>query len=330
MLEERRNEILRTLVEEYIRSGEPVSSTAICSRADIGVSPATVRNDLAAMERDGYVVQPHTSAGRIPTAQAYRYYVDHLGPSKLRSATQVKITSFFDSVQMELNKLLKATSRLLADVTELPAVVVAPGVLGEKIRDIHLVQLTPTMVLTMVVTEGGRVIQDRIQLSSPVSAGELSDAERLVSADAVGGGIGSTVTLSEDRWAGRPPALREVASGVIDTIRRAAIADSDVFVGGTQQMVAVWEDLSEVQRVLEVVEREAMVLSILARAPGTSIQIGTELPLADMDLAVVSTTFDGGAASGAVGVIGPMRMNYPRVISAVEEVSRVLGDRIHP
>lgn len=330
MLEERRNEILRTLVEEYIRSGEPVSSTAICDRSGIGVSPATVRNELAALERDGYVTQPHTSAGRLPTAQAYRYYVDHLGPSKLRTATQAKITSFFDSVHLELTKLLKATSRLLADVTELPAVVVAPGVVGERIRDVHLVQLTSTQVLAMIVTEGGRVLQDRITLDRSVTADELNDAERLVTADAVGAGIGSTVTLAPDRWSNSAPELVDVAEAVIDTIGRVASTDSDIFVGGTRQMAAVWEDLSEVQRVLEVVEREAMVLNILARAPGTSIRIGTELPVTDLDLAVVSTTYDSGAASGAVGVIGPMRMNYPRVISAVEEVSRVLGDRIQP
>ena len=327
MLEERRNEILRTLVEEYIRSGEPVSSTTICDRSDLGVSPATVRNELAALERDGYVVQPHTSAGRLPTAQAYRYYVDHLGPSKLRIATQTKITSFFDSVHLELTKLLKATSRLLADVTELPAVVVAPGVVGERIRDVHLVQLTPTVVLAMIVTEGGRVLQDRISLGTPITTDELSEAERMVTADVVGAGIGSVVTLDAEQWS-RSPELKEVADAVIDTIGRVAAADTEVFVGGTRQMAAVWEDLTEVQRVLEVVEREAMILNILARVPGTSIRIGTELPVTDLDLAVVSTTYESGAASGAVGVIGPMRMNYPRVISAVEEVSRVLGDRI--
>lgn len=330
MLEERRNEILRTLVEEYIRSGEPVSSTTICERSDIGVSPATVRNELAALERDGYVVQPHTSAGRMPTATAYRYYVDHLGPSKLRTATQTKIDTFFDSVHLELTKLLKATSQLLADVTELPAVVVAPGVVGERIRDVHLVHLTPDLVLSVVVTEAGRLIQDRISLEAPISPDELAEAERIVSAEAVGTGIGASVDLAPDALAGASPDAAEVAHAVMGTIGRAAGADSDVFVGGTRQLAAVWEDLSEVQRVLEVVEREAMLLNILARAPGTSIKIGTELPVVDMDLAVVSTTYEGGAASGAVGVIGPMRMNYPRVISAVEEVSRVLEDRIQP
>lgn len=328
MLEDRRNEILRTLVEEYIRSGEPVSSRTICELTDLGVSTATVRSELVALERDGFVVQPHTSAGRIPTASAYRYYVDHLGPTKLRSVSHAKIAGFFDTVHLELSKLLKATSRLLADVTQLPAVVVAPGVAGEKVRDVHLVQLTPDIVLSMVVTEGGRVLQERVRLERPVSASELADVEQIVTRAAIGTGVGATVSLGEEQRASIGNEAATAADAVIAMIERAAGADSDVFVDGTRQMAAVWEDLSEVQRVLEVVEREAIILNILARTPGTSIQIGSELPLADTDLAVVSTTYESGSASGTVGVIGPMRMNYRRVISAVEEVSRELEDRI--
>lgn len=328
MLEERRNEILRTLVEEYIKSGEPVSSRMIAEMSDLGVSSATIRSEMVALEREGFVVQPHTSAGRVPTATAYRYYVDHLGPSQLRSATQAKIAGFFDSVHLELTKLLKATSRLLADVTELPAVVVAPGVAGERVRDIHLVHLTPDVMLSMIVTENGRVVQERLRLDAPVSADELDEVEDAVSKSLVGASVGSVVVLDDEQRRSLGERTLRAAETVTRAVESAAAVDSDVFVGGTQQMAALWEDLSEVQRVLEVVEREAMILNILARAPGTSILIGAELPMADVDMAVVSTTYDTGTAPGTVGVIGPMRMNYRRVISAVEEVSRELQDRI--
>lgn len=327
-MEDRRNEILRTLVEEYIRSGEPVSSRTIAEMSDLGVSTATIRNELVALEREGFVVQPHTSAGRVPTASAYRYYVDHLGPARLRSAAQVKIAGFFDSVQLELNMLLRATSRLLADVTELPAVVVAPGVASEEIRDVHLVHLTPDLILSMIVTENGRVLQERLRLEVPVTAEELAEAESTVARLAVGTSVGAPLAFGDEQRRAVPRGVAEVAGTVMAMIERAAGADSDVFVDGTLQMAAVWEDLSEVQRVLEVVEREAMILNILARAPGTSILIGSELPMSDVDMAVVSKTYDSGGASGSVGVIGPMRMNYRSVISAVEEVSRELEDRI--
>lgn len=328
MLEVRRQEILRTLVEEYIKTGEPVSSRTIAEVSNLGVSTATIRNELAALEADGYVVQPHTSAGRVPTATAYRYYVDHLGPSRLRSATQAKIASFFDSVQLELTKLLKATSRLLADVTQLPSVVVAPSVVGERIRDVHLVHLTPEVILTMVVSENGRVIQDKLRLEQPISADELEEVEDVVTEAAVGARIGSKVEFAPKQRDVLTSRILEASEAVVRVVERAASSGSDVFVGGTQQLASVWEDLSEVQRVLEVVEREAMILTILARAPGTSVLIGAELPVTDVDMAVVSGTYDAGAATGRVGVIGPMRMNYRRVISAVEEVSRELEDRI--
>lgn len=328
MLEERRNEILRSLVEEYIKSGEPVSSRTICESTDLGVSAATVRNEMAALERDGFVFQPHTSAGRVPTASAYRYYVDHLGPSKLREPTHAKITGFFDSVHLELTKLLKATSRLLADVTQLPAVVVAPGVAGERVRDVHLVGLSEHLILAVIVTQGGRVIQEQVRLEAPVNHDDLQEVESMVTSVAVGSPVGVPLGVSAEDRSRTAIVLVDAAEAVMGVIQRAARADSDVFVDGTRQMAAVWADLSEVQRVLEVVEREAIVLNILARAPGTLIQIGSELPVDDVDMAVVSTTYDSGFTSGTVGVIGPMRMNYRRVISAVEEVSRELGDRI--
>jgi heat-inducible transcriptional repressor len=113
-----------------------------------------------------------------------------------------------------------------------------------------------------------------------------------------------------------------------DGLHLVATTGAEVYVGGTQRLTSVWEDLSAVQRILEVLAREAEVMKILAVASGTSIQIGAELPLHDVDLAVVSNTYEAGASGGSVGVIGPMRMNYKRAISAVEEVSRELEDRI--
>lgn len=165
-------------------------------------------------------------------------------------------------------------------------------------------------------------------MEQPIDAEELGEAERAVKAATAGAVVGSRVELTDDQRSILGDNVWRVATSVIGMIERAASADSDVFVDGTRQMATVWEDLSEVQRVLEVVEREAMILNILARAPGTSILIGSELPMSDVDMAIVSKTYESGSASGTVGVIGPMRMNYRRVISAVEEVSRELEDRI--
>jgi len=328
MLEDRRSEILRTLVEEHIRTGEPVSSRAIVEQASLTVSTATVRNDLAALETEGFVLQPHTSAGRIPTAKAYRYYVDHLGPGRMRLAAQAKIDGFFGEVHLELSKLLKAPSDLLAEVTDLPAVVVGPGVGKDRVTAVHVVQVTADQVLVVLVTEGGRVLQQRGRVRVPVTPIETEEAQRFIAEGIVGEMLEYEPLLSTEALGEMALPIREAVLTIADAIHLLATSETELYVGGTQRLAAEREDLAAVKQILAVLEREAEVMKILARASGTSIQIGSELPLDDLDLAVVSKTYDTGVAGGSVGVIGPMRMNYRRAISAVEEISRELEERI--
>ena len=292
------------------------------------MSTATVRNDLTALESEGLVSQPHTSAGRVPTAAGYRYYVDHLGPGRLRHAAQEKVDSFFGDVHLELSKLLKATSELLVEVTELPAVVIAPGVAHDRVRALHTVQVTTEQILMVVVTEGGRVVQQRGRVRVPVTPGEIEDAQRLVAAAVVGKELGGATLLSDEELRAIDEPTREAVLTITDGLHLAASAGTEMFVGGTQRMSAVWDDASTVRRVLEILEREAEVMKLLAGASGTSIQLGRELDSDDLDLAVVSKTYDASGEAGSVGVIGPMRMNYKRAISAVEEVSRELEEQI--
>jgi heat-inducible transcriptional repressor len=328
MLEDRRSEILRALVEEHIKTGEPVSSRAVVEKSRLSVSTATVRNDLAALEQEGYVVQPHTSAGRVPTSNAYRYYVDHLTPGRPRLAAQEKIESFFGDVHLELSKLLRATSDLLVEITDLPAVVVAPGVALDRVRAIHAVQVNTDQLLIVVVTEGGRVVQQRGRVRVPVTPIEVGEAQQLVAAAVVGNELGRSLDLDSAELSELNEPTREAALTITDCLHLAATGGTEVFVGGTQKMASVWEDLSTVQRVLDILEREAEVMEMLAGASGTSIQLGSDLDRSDIDLAVVSKTYDASGEAGSVGVIGPMRMNYKRAISAVEEVSRELEEQI--
>jgi len=327
MLEDRRSEILRALVEEHIRTGEPVSSRAVVERSRLSVSTATVRNDLAALEQEGYAVQPHTSAGRVPTANAYRYYVDHLGRGRLRHTTQEKIHHFFEGVHLELSKLLKATSDLLVEITDLPAVVVAPGVALNRVRALHVVQVTADQVLVVVVTEGGRVVQQRGRVRVAVTPSEVEEAQRLVAETVVGEELGGALGHDEAGLCELDEPTREAALTITDCLHLAAAGGTEVFVGGAQKMASVW-DLSTVQRVLDILEQEAEVMTMLAGASGASIQLGADLDADDIDLAVVSKTYDASGEAGSVGVVGPMRMNYKRAVSAVEEVSRELEEQI--
>ena len=328
MLEDRRSEVLRALVEEHIRSGEPVSSRAVVERSNLSVSTATVRNDLAALELEGFASQPHTSAGRVPTASAYRYYVDHLGPGRLRTAAQAKIDTVFGDVHLELSKLLKATSDLLAEITNLPAVVIAPGVAKDRVRALHTVQVSADQVLIVVITEGGRVVQQRGRVRVPITPQEVEEAQRMMASAVVGKELGATISRFGDRIAESSEPIREAALTISDCLHLAASSRTEMFVGGTQRMAEVWEDLTSFQRILDILEREAEVMKLLAGASGTSIQLGSELDSSEVDLAVVSKTYDASGEGGSVGVIGPMRMNYKRAISAVEEVTRELESQI--
>lgn len=327
MLEERRSDVLRAVVEAHIKTGEPVSSRSILEQTTIGVSTATIRNDLAALERDGYVVQPHTSAGRVPTARAYRHYVDQLGKASLNSSNKARIAGFFSSVQMELSNLLKATSQLLADVTHYPAVVVGPDTSGEIVRAMHLVPLAAQTIMLVLVTDRGRVIQQHLRLERIVSSDDLAEAEHLLAPMIVGQDFGRSIP--PDLFHGRSEQVVLLAEAVLASIRRASSIGGEVYLGGTRQMAEVWNNLGAVQRVLEVLEREAEVLKLLAHASGVTIRIGAELPVSEgFDLAVVSATYEAGGAEGSIGVIGPMRMDYKTAISAVERVGRELEDRI--
>lgn len=326
MVEARRNEVLRALVEEHIRTGEPVSSRAIVERGNLEVSTATVRNDLAALESEGLVAQPHTSAGRVPTPGGYRYYVDQISPADIGRTTGVNVDALGE-VHLELSKLLRATSDLLAEITELPSVVVAPGVVRDRVRSLHTVQVTNDQVLIVVVTESGRVVQQRGRVRTQVTPLEVEEAQRLVAAAVVGQELGMGFSVDETDLAAVSGPTREAVLTICDGLHLATTGSTEMFVGGAQRTQA-WDDFESVQRILEILEREAEVMKLLAGASETSIQLGSEIQDSDIDLAVVSKTYESGAEGGSVGVIGPMRMNYKRAISAVEEVTRELEGQI--
>lgn len=331
VLDERKSEVLRVLVEEYIASGEPVSSRAILECSRLEVSPATIRNDLSALDREGMALQPHTSAGRVPTGRAYRYYVDHLTPRRLRAPTREKIRDFFSSVHQELGRLLKSTSELVADLSNYPAIVTGPGMAGEHVHGVSLVSLGGHAVLLVLVSDAGRVGKEVLTLSTPVEEETVLEAERVLDRMLHDRLLGEIESLSGEVPDVLSASVREVVEEGLEAVCRSEDTARDVYVGGTSQMASLWEDLSTIHQVLEMLERETLVMGIMTSAPpGTVIQIGDELPMSqDVDLAMISTPYAvGGVAAGRIGVLGPMRMDYSRTISIVEEVSDNLADNL--
>ena len=217
MLDDRRTRILRIMIEEYIRTGEPVSSRAILEAGGLTVSSATIRTELVALEAAGYAFQPHTSAGRIPTPQAYRFYVDSLMRPREAPLASARVAEFFASVQTELGRLLKATSALLNEITHFPSVVTGPSLASEMIRAVHLVQTTANTVLMVLVTLAGRVSQSLLQLPEAVEGSEVQDAELLIRHFQVGASMAENLDLDAMSLATR-------TAGVASILRQAAVA----------------------------------------------------------------------------------------------------------
>ena len=331
MLDDRRSIILQALVEEYIRTGQPVSSRSVLEHCAVDVSSATVRNDLAKLESYGFVTQPHTSAGRVPTSAGYRYYVDHCSPSKLRNATRERIESFFTGFHQELSKLLQQTSGLLTEITQYPAVVIGPGFGDEIVQGLHLVHLGGPVVMAVSVGATGRVGQEVVRLRFSPTDNELAEAEAVLAAAFEGSTLtegGNKINaLANEQDSDR---IMKIARSVAATAGSTVDATRELYVGGTSHLASLWEDLAQVHTMLELLEQHSHVRRLLGDdQEGTSVRLGSETEVAGADFAVVSTAFSaGGGAKGRVGVLGPMRMDYRRAIRIVEEVGDGLEDSL--
>jgi heat-inducible transcriptional repressor len=326
MLDDRRSQVLKALVEEYIRDGEPVSSGSVLERSGLDVSSATIRNDLARLESYGFVAKPHTSAGRVPTHQGYRFYVDHLAPTQLREGTRDQIDSFFHDVHRQVSELLKDTSTFVSDLTTYPSVVVGPGATSETVTQIRLIPLGGTVVLAVAVADNGSVHQEFVDIGMRPDSETLEAAERLIDAAYEGRTLDDPLDpqlLMSDL----PAVVRRVVDPVSKRLLSARDHEREVYVGGTAQMASLWNDLTMVQSLLELIDQQASLVDLVTDdEEGTHVRFGPDLGDVD-DLAVVTTTYQlPSGGTGRIGVMGPMRMDYRRAIRVVDQVSERLGD----
>ena len=324
MLDDRRSQILKALIEEYIRTGEPVSSQAVLDLSGLDVSSATVRNDLAQLESYRFVVQPHTSSGRVPTHQGYRFYVDHLAPSRLRLDTRRQIDAFFQQVHMQISDVLRETSTFVSELTTYPSVVVGPTTSSDVVKDIRLVPLGGTVILAVAIAESGRVYQEFVDTGIVADDTTLEAAERLIAAAFEGKALDDP---EAERLAASdlPAMVKRVIMPVTDQLAGNTTAASEVYVGGSSQMAALWSDLTMVQHLLEMLDEEAALIDLMSDdTEGLRVRIGPDLG-DESDLAVIATSYVTPSGSrGAMGVIGPMRMDYRRTIRVVQGVSEGL------
>jgi heat-inducible transcriptional repressor len=327
MLDDRKSAILRAVVQQYIETAQPVGSSTVSARGDVAVSSATVRNEMTQLEREGYLVQPHTSAGRVPTEKGYRFFVDSLsGPGQLSPQNLRLVREFFATTHGELEQMLSETSRLLSDVTGTAAVVVGESPEISTIRSVQLVDLSPRTILAILVMSNGVIIKRTLDSPEDLDDDAIASAQAQLSESLVGATLQSLAGLEPDP--GAP--LAELVGAALAVLRDAAEAEGhQVFVDGRSRIAGSFDARETIEAVLGILEQQFVVVSLLKDLvdSGLAVAIGSEsgvAPLADCSL-VVAPYEVGGEPAGAIAVLGPTRMNYPETLSAVAVVSKRLS-----
>lgn len=335
MQEDRRLAVLRAIVEDYVSTEEPVGSKALVERHGLGVSPATVRNDMAALEEEGYITQPHTSAGRVPTDKGYRMFVDRLTTVKpLSSAEKRAISSFLDGA-VDLDDVVQRSVRLLSQLTRQVAVVQYPTLSSSTVRHVELVALTPERLLVVLILSTGRVEQRLVELSAPLADDDLATLRSRLLLVATGQRIADAVAglraiVPTDDGVVRPPGA-EATGAVVEALCEAMSdhrSDHRVAVGGAANLARYGDSFdSAVRPLLEALEEHVVLLKLLGEAGSSgmvTVRIGAEGPYEELSsTSVVSTGYGPEDQSlAALGIVGPTRMDYPGTMAAVRAVAR--------
>lgn len=337
MLDDRKTAILRAVVEEYIATAQPVGSAHIANNRDMAVSSATVRNDMAALEREGYLMHPHTSAGRIPTDKGYRFFVDNLVPNgSLGSIEQAKVGSFFETAHFRLEETLQRTSILLAQLTNYASVVIGPTAEVAVVRSVQLVPLSSHHITVVVVLSNGAVENVQIEISSEISDDQILQANVKLQELMIAKPLRDVAThrevnrksSNEHADAAGIEALCEKVLLAFDRVRN----DENFYVGGVAQMAEAFDAVEIVRNVLHTLEQQYVVVTLVRDMlnRGVSVAIGAEHgvePLSACSVVLASVRVDG-ENMGTVGVLGPTRMNYPQALATVDLVSDRLGRRL--
>lgn len=333
MSEERKLAVLRAIVEDYVATEEPVGSRALVERHQLGVSPATVRNDMAALEDEGLIHQPHTSAGRVPTDKGYRIFVDRLATLKPMSLAERRAIATLLDGAVDLDDVVQRSVRLLSQLTRQVAIVQYPILTNSTVRHVELVSLTPTRLMLVLILSTGRVEQRVLELATAVGEDDLADLRRRVNESAQGARIATaTASLAElppQVADGLRPVAEVVVAALVDAMNDHR-SDQRVAVGGAANLARYGDHFdTAVRPLLEALEEHVVLLKLLGESASDAltVRIGTEGPYSQLAATSVVATGYGTAehALGTLGVVGPTRMDYPGSMAAVRAVARYVS-----
>lgn len=327
----RRLEILRAIVDEYVATQEPVGSKAIADRHELGVSPATIRNEMALLEEEGLITAPHTSAGRIPTDRGYRVFVDKLAEVKPLSAPERRAIESFLEGALDLDDVVMRTVRLLADVTKQVAVVQYPSIVKSRVRHVELVPLTSSRIMMILITDAGRVEQRVIELTRDVQDAFIASIRTQLNNAMAGQTLPDVAERITGIIEGYNAADRRDISLIVSAVIEMAIerAEEKVVLAGTANLARFSDDFSSTMHpVLEALEEQVVLLRLLGDAADTvKVRIGSEQSEKNLKTTSLVTVGygDSGSPLGALGILGPTRMDYAGSMAAVGAVARYVG-----
>lgn len=331
MSEDRRLAVLRAIVEDYVTTYEPVGSKALVERHNLGVSPATIRNDMAALEDEGYISQPHTSAGRIPTDRGYRLFVDRLsGVKPLSSAERRAIHQFLDS-SVDLDDVMVRTVRLLAQVTKQVAMVQYPSLTRSSVRHIELVSLSTTRILMIVIADTGRVEQRVVECPTEITEDRVASLRALLVNALCGQPFAQVPELIAGLDVADPDraTMAVISATLLDAVTERV--DERVVIGGTAHLARYGEAFPiAIQPVLEALEEQMVLLRLLGEATSSqqvTVRIGHETPVEGLESTslVTSAYGRGDHTVASLGVLGPTHMDYAGTMGAVYAVAQYVG-----
>lgn len=338
--DDRRFEVLRAIVADFVATKEPIGSKTLVERHNLGVSSATVRNDMAVLEAEGYIAQPHTSSGRVPTEKGYREFVDRLDDVKPLSSAERRAILKFLETGVDLDDVLRRAVRLLAQLTRQVAIVQYPTLSTSSVRHLEVVALTPARLLLVVITDTGRVDQRIVELGDAIDEHELATLRDLLGQALEGKRLSAASVAVSDlatHLSGSPGMSHRLA----DAVGRSATVlvetlvehtEERLLLGGTANLTRNTADFGgSLRSVLEALEEQVVVLRLLAaqqEAGKVTVRIGHETEAEQMAGTSVVTTAYGssGKVYGGMGVVGPTRMDYPGTIANVAAVALYIGE----
>ena len=332
-LDQRKASILEAVVAEHVDTAQPVGSTSVAQNAKLEVSPATVRSEMVTLERQGYLAQPHTSAGRVPTDKGYRYFVDHLKSGKLGTAKQQQLSDFFATVRGEVEDVLEQTSMMLTQLTNYTSVVLGGSSSNAPIVSVQLVNLDAHHQLLVTVFSDGTVLKHSVFVDFEAEHTDVAEASKQLNALLHGTTISDRVQV--------PSRQDDVATMVRESVavlhaEQPTREGEQVFIAGSSKVAESIDGVDNVRNVLALLEQELVVVSMIEEvlAEHVAVKIGSENqlePLASCAVIVAPVTIEG-ETIGAVGLLGPTRIKYSELMATTRSVSEHLtkhfeGDR---